>query len=878
MLRHIAVGLVLLVSLAVSARDAQASHYRGGTSEYTVDANGVVHVTFESLWRKTATAEVSGLRLLNSSRALLGTSFVEVSDTLDTSHPDRNLRRQTFRTTLLQGKPAGVYYIRFESCCRVGGIRNAIEGTMALEVRIPYTPGVANASPSFGSDVITTVPRGYPYSQNLNVRDPDETALSYQLLVTPTNAAPDYGPYAVVPGLSLDGAGEMTITAAGTASLLDNTVGQPGADYAVKVRVTDASGAYAEREFLLDAVNTVNRPPVVEALPPLLVASGTTAQVTVTATDPDGHNLALKIFGMPANATFVQTLNQPGLAKGTFTFTPVESQVGNFPVQFTATDNGVPNLTSSTVLSVFVSSTDADGDGVLNTVDNCPVVANPGQENNDGDANGDVCDSDDDNDSVLDSSDNCALVSNADQANNDGDATGDVCDGDDDNDGVADGDDNCAYTANSDQANGDGDGQGDACDGDDDNDTVADETDNCVSVANADQSNIDGDGDGDACDDDDDNDGFDDTADNCPTLANNQLDTDGDSLGNQCDADDDNDGVMDAVDNCALISNSDQGDNESDGLGDACDADDDNDAVGDALDNCALLANADQGDHDADSQGDACDADDDNDTVGDEADNCPLASNATQDNLDLDAFGDACDPDIDNDGHLNELDNCVATANPSQADLDGDEQGDICDGDVDGDSIANGFDNCEIIANASQVDRDGDGAGDACDPDVDGDGVDDDADNCILDPNPNQANNDGDGQGDACDADDDNDTIDDATDNCVFVSNTNQVNFDGDGLGDACDSDDDNDQVSDGTDVCPATPTGTVVDPASGCSLAQLCPCSGPRGSSLAWKNHGQYASCTAQSATSMVNAGVLTQAQKDAAVSSAAGSSCGKK
>lgn len=62
----------------------------------------------------------------------------------------------------------------------------------------------------------------------------------------------------------------------------------------------------------------------------------------------------------------------------------------------------------------------------------------------------------------------------------------------------------------------------------------------------------------------------------------------------------------------------------------------------------------------------------------------------------------------------------------------------------------------------------------------------------------------------------------------------------------------------------------------SGCTLTQLCPCDGPRGSSAPWRNHGKHVSCTARAANQFVDAGLMTTEEKDAAVSAAAGSDCG--
>ena len=98
---------------------------------------------------------------------------------------------------------------------------------------------------------------------------------------------------------------------------------------------------------------------------------------------------------------------------------------------------------------IVMAPGDADGDGILDDVDNCPETYNPTQTDTDGDGMGDACDPDIDGDGDLNAADNCPYTANSNQSDLDKDGIGDVCDPDADGDGIPNEDDpNPYYTGN----------------------------------------------------------------------------------------------------------------------------------------------------------------------------------------------------------------------------------------------------------------------------------------------------------------------------------------------------------------------------------------------------------------------------------------------
>jgi gliding motility-associated-like protein len=446
--------------------------------------------------------------------------------------------------------------------------------------------------------------------------------------------------------------------------------------------------------------------------------------------------------------------------------------------------------------NTFALDQDADGDGINNSIDNCPSIANEDQADADADGVGDVCD-------------NCIAISNSNQLDTDGDGIGDLCDTDDDGDGCLDSSD--AFPLDpSECSDNDGDGLGDNADPDDDNDGILDTIDNCLYAPNADQLDTDADGTGNACDSDDDNDGFSDadeiTCGTDPLLASSKpLDTDNDGIANCIDTDDDNNGYLDtdeiACGSDSLNTTSTPLDTDSDFIPNCIDTDDDNDSYLDESDAFPLDA-TEWLDTDADGTGNNADTDDDGDGQLDTDEiacgSDPLDLNSFSGDIDEDGITDCEDLDNDNDGVVDSSD--AFPLDPLEwTDTDADGIGNNADTDDDGDGFS---DLDELECNTDPLDEtvlpgdlDGDGIADCKDTDIDGDGCINTQD--VFPTNSNECfDTDGDGLGDNFEVDDDNDGYLDTND--AFPLDPNEwADADNDGIGDNADLDDNNDGFED---------------------------------------------------------------------------------
>ena len=103
---------------------------------------------------------------------------------------------------------------------------------------------------------------------------------------------------------------------------------------------------------------------------------------------------------------------RPYLSGNNETCSISEPQAGSYRVMVA----GFSAFSGVSLVGSYVEFADSDSDGFVDSVDNCPSIANPDQVDTDEDGRGDVCD-------------NCPLIPNPDQLDANEDGRGDACDG-----------------------------------------------------------------------------------------------------------------------------------------------------------------------------------------------------------------------------------------------------------------------------------------------------------------------------------------------------------------------------------------------------------------------------------------------------------------
>ncbi|HET8944746.1 MAG TPA: thrombospondin type 3 repeat-containing protein [Dehalococcoidia bacterium] len=100
--------------------------------------------------------------------------------------------------------------------------------------------------------------------------------------------------------------------------------------------------------------------------------------------------------GVLARITIEAQNAAPSLSPLALANVEVVDEATGAPIDIYAINDG------SVALDTFCGDAETDGDGIVDSLDNCDTVPNPLQEDMDGDMQGDVCDPDDDNDGYMD--------------------------------------------------------------------------------------------------------------------------------------------------------------------------------------------------------------------------------------------------------------------------------------------------------------------------------------------------------------------------------------------------------------------------------------------------------------------------------------------
>lgn len=200
-------------------------------------------------------------------------------------------------------------------------------GTVGQSFTVETAAGVSNTPPTITSTPGFFAGVGDLYSYDVEANDPENAALTYELLQSPT-------------GMTID-ANSGLVEWTPTAGNLGTTV--------VRMIARDPAGAGSIQEYSL-MVLAANNAPVINSTPPATVAVGGTYRYDVLATDADGEFLTYELVTAPSGMLI------DGV--GRIFWVPTTAQTGSNAVEVNVTDPRGGTVTQAFDLTVELDTVD----------------------------------------------------------------------------------------------------------------------------------------------------------------------------------------------------------------------------------------------------------------------------------------------------------------------------------------------------------------------------------------------------------------------------------------------------------------------------------------------------------------------------------------
>ena len=307
---RILLALVAFALFLVPA-SALASHYRGGSADWTVTSGNTVQFEIITAWRSPTSSGWGQTWFYGdgANGGRVGGNGTNLGTFTDSTGRAYSIYRNTLSHTYSSNTTTYTAY--FSSCCRISGIQNA-SSSYRVESIVNLGGGNNTSSPAIGSPQMIQMVGGAQNSVQLAVVDPDTGDSTTCTWANSSQAGS--GLTAPPSWLSLSSGCLLTGTPPSGASI-----------WSYAIRVTDSYGAVTQFEGMIEIVT--GSPPNCTGGGNFTATVGQPFSTSFTGTDPLGGSLNFQLLSNPPGSALTSS-GGPTPASTTFNWTPTASDFG----------------------------------------------------------------------------------------------------------------------------------------------------------------------------------------------------------------------------------------------------------------------------------------------------------------------------------------------------------------------------------------------------------------------------------------------------------------------------------------------------------------------------------------------------------------------